>query len=192
MGNYEGTKDATFTIEGYKVGDTGPTGGWIFYKLVSGKDNYAGQYEDCLYLETAPEDYHNGDTYTYYWGDDGTFRTGTAIGTGKANTATIVNYTSSSRNPNAATASNDYSVTVGEKVYDDWFLPSKDELNEMYENLCKNGIGNFTTNNPYYWSSSENESLSNDAWLQGFTYGTQYDYISRNNNIYRVRPIRAF
>jgi hypothetical protein len=63
-------------------------------------------------------------------------------------------------------------------------LPSKDELNEMYQNRSK--IGGFSANS--YWSSTEN--LYDDAWKQSFNDGYQgndgkngYDY---------VRSVRAF
>ena len=54
-----------------------------------------------------------------------------------------------------------------------WFLPSKDELNIVYQNkdlITQNGGGDFPTNR-VYWSSSEVNSLA--AWLQSFSDGTQ-------------------
>lgn len=85
----------------------------------------------------------------------------------------------------AAKACVDYSITVDGVVYDDWFLPSKDELNLMYENLYEHGLGPLAH---IYWSSSEYSS--DRAWNQYFEYGTQrYDRRSFANY---VRPIRAF
>ena len=71
--------------------------------------------------------------------------------------------------------------------YDDWFLPSKDELNMLYQN--RNLIGGFTTG--YYYSSSESTNYT--AWTQGFTDGYQYgnDYGSKGATC-RVRAIRTF
>jgi len=69
--------------------------------------------------------------------------------------------------------------------YDDWFLPSKDELNQMYQQ--RGVIGGFASN--YYWSSSESNSYS--AWYQYFYNGYQYvNYKDINNR--RVRACRAF
>ncbi|MDC0100495.1 DUF1566 domain-containing protein [Crocinitomicaceae bacterium] len=66
-----------------------------------------------------------------------------------------------------------------------WRLPTKEELNVLYEN--KDEIGGFA--NDYYWSSTEDESYT--AWIQGFGDGdTSYglkDYIN-----YYVRAVRAF
>ena len=117
------------------------------------------------------------------WGDSGEYGTQTGIGTGKTNTAIIVSKASNSRNPNVATLCNDY--TYG--GYDDWFLPSKDELNLMYTNLHKASLGGFANYN--YWSSSEFKHTWY-AWKQDFNDGDQ-DYYDRYNGS-RVRPVRAF
>jgi hypothetical protein len=67
-----------------------------------------------------------------------------------------------------------------------WRLPNKDELNAMYENLHKKGLGGFA--GYYYWSSSEyNADL---AWLQYFFNGYQNN-INKNYDT-RVRGVRAF
>ena len=68
-----------------------------------------------------------------------------------------------------------------------WFLPSKDELNILYEN--KDKIGNFSTSNAvsYYWSSSEDDS--NRCWCQYFESGGQL-LVSKANSSRRVRLLR--
>jgi hypothetical protein len=70
--------------------------------------------------------------------------------------------------------------------YTDWFLPSKGELNLMYENLKVSGVGGFADD--AYWSSSEYNA--DIAWVQDFYDG--YQYYSHKNNAYRVRAFRAF
>ena len=67
--------------------------------------------------------------------------------------------------------------------YSDWRLPSKHELNLMYENIHDNGGFSGT-----YWSSSEyNASL---AWGQGFDHGNQVSYGKNYTN--EVRAVRSF
>lgn len=116
------------------------------------------------------------------WGCRGTTigGTGTGIGTGAANTTAIVAGCSET---GIAARICDQLVLNG---YNDWFLPSKDELNLMYKNLKLNGFGGFAA--AYYWSSSEYSSTN--AWSQYFSNGYQYTNI-KNYTVY-VRAVRAF
>lgn len=114
------------------------------------------------------------------WGCVGTLigGTGISIGMGQANTTAIVNGCSTA---GIAAQICDALVLNG---YSDWFLPSKDELNQMY--IQRNVIGGFS-NNPY-WSSSEYNA--NLAWNQYLNDGALYG--SNKTNVYSVRAIRAF
>jgi hypothetical protein len=67
---------------------------------------------------------------------------------------------------------------------DGWRLPTKDELNILYNN--KDKIGGFA--NSYYWSSTESGSFF--AYYQYFVSGIQtYNF---KDSAYYVRAIRAF
>ena len=68
--------------------------------------------------------------------------------------------------------------------YSDWYLPSKDELNQLYIN--KVAVGGFASN--YYWCSTEDDYV--DARTQDFANGTQY-YYNKFANL-AVRSVRAF
>jgi hypothetical protein len=72
--------------------------------------------------------------------------------------------------------------------FDDWFLPSKDELNLMYINLKKAGRGSFGS--AWYWSSSE--YVNYYAWSQYFDCGTQSNINYYKYYYGRVRAVRAF
>lgn len=104
--------------------------------------------------------------------------TNTAIGTGAQNTTAIV---AGCAQTGIGAKNCDDLILNG---YNDWFLPSRDELNLMYQN---NGvIGGFGTSD--YWSSSEYDN--GYAWFKSFNSGYQYD---NNKNFSRsVRAIRAF
>ncbi|HSB92555.1 MAG TPA: hypothetical protein VLC28_05530 [Flavitalea sp.] len=70
--------------------------------------------------------------------------------------------------------------------YNDWFLPSKNELNLLY--VQKLAVGGFKSG--IYWSSSEYETGS--AWVEDFELGHQHlDNTSDGANVH-TRPIRAF
>ena len=68
--------------------------------------------------------------------------------------------------------------------YNDWFLPSQDELNLLY--LQKDIIGGFKGS--YYWSSTQKDN--NEAWEQNFITGQIYNY--GKYDPVSVRAIRAF
>jgi uncharacterized protein (TIGR02145 family) len=78
------------------------------------------------------------------------------------------------------------STTKTKKIYNDWFLPSKDELNAMYTELHLHGVGSF--DGSPYWSSSENDATI--TWLQTFSDGSQSG--TNKNVALKVRACRAF
>ena len=116
------------------------------------------------------------------WGCAGTLISGTsaAIGTGQANTTRIVNGCSIAGI--AARLCNDL-VLNG---YSDWFLPSKDELNQMY--LQRTLIGNFAPD--AYWSSSEYNA--DYAWNQYIGLNGTQGISNKDPEDCRVRAVRAF
>ncbi len=71
--------------------------------------------------------------------------------------------------------------------YSDWFLPSKDELNEIYQNLHIQGLGNFTVS--VHHSSTKNNII--DHWIQNFDNGVQNGVNNQYSNAY-IRAVRAF
>ena len=121
------------------------------------------------------------------WGCQGTLigSSGTGIGTGAVNTTAIIGGCSTTGI--AARICKQYSVTVGGVTYNDWFLPSVEELRLIAQN--KNVIGNLT--NDIYWSSSE-YWFDPEYYVYGILFtdaSTTYDL---KNTSHRVRTIRAF
>ncbi len=169
-------------IEPYQPGDTGPAGGIVFYDK--------GHYSDgWRWLEAAPA---STEWTGKVWAEPGTTigATGTAIGTGATNTQAIVD----------ALQTGDYAAILCAELvvenppwpstttvwYDDWFLPSIEEIFLMHTELRMKGIGGLEYGP--YWSSSE---IGADlAWIIYMGSGNQFDDWKTSEN--RVRAIRAF
>ena len=157
----------------YKVGDTGPAGGIIFYV----NPNAAG--DGWTYLEAAPTD-----AGSCTWGDSGsTGATGTAIGTGKSNTRALIALDGSYP---AADACDSYS----KNGYSDWFLPSTGEMAEMAKYQIEIGIWVEGSGQVNYWTSSAYDS-DNNAYYYNFGNSTYQNYELRTDTKL-VRPIRSF
>lgn len=163
-------------------------GGIIAYLLVNGDPGYNPFVRHGLIAATADQSTNilwNNGSYTT------TNASGTAIGTGSANTNTIVAVQGGGTY--AAYICKHLSQSMAGVTYSDWYLPSKDELNKLY--LNKSAIGGFA--NALYWTSTEAVFPDTDifAWFQDFATGTQsYDYKDGANgtNQYHVRAIRSF
>ena len=182
------------------VGDIGPAGGVVFYAA-------ANRQPWGRYLEVSPRE---TEITGWPWRKPGYDATGNpvyrdsaaglarikrvlskAIGMGEVNTTLVARHYG--RGHYAAW----YAYTLKFNGYDDWFLPSADELDLMYNRLYAATpplIGFAPT---YYWTSSE-YNLHN-AWTQLFRSGQQFDregwFTSKETgmpNAMRVRPIRAF
>jgi hypothetical protein len=179
--NWDKTSDTTLYAKWVSLIGTAYQGGIVFYIFQPDDLAYFPGETHGLIAATADQSeliqWYNG-SYTE------TCATATALGTGQANTTTIVN--SQGGRSYAAKLCDDYTKTdTGTGVeYDDWFLPSKDELNILYQN--RTAVGGFSV--AFYWSSSELNSSS--AYCQTFSNGNQY-YRSKDNEL-RVRPVRAF
>jgi len=167
------TKPAATTGKTYKVGDTGPAGGIIFYDRGFIADGWR-------YLEAAPTD------FTAKWGAYGkdVVGTDTSVGSGKRNTQLIVDRLKQLGESNRAAQ-----ICAGMDVngYKDWFLPSLDELDLMYKNLKQKGLGGF--GGTWYWSSSQS-SDNRYAWDQYFSNRNRY--YDNKGNTGSVRAVRAF
>ena len=185
------------------LGSTGPGGGIVFYD--AGSQQSWGRY-----LELAPAGWSGAakdpqlawcnihDVYFSESISDVTLKAsiGVEIGKGKANTDIMVARCSSG----AGVLAKEYKG--GGKS--DWFLPSRDELNELckYAKYRATGMGNVCRFNGLtalrmgfadwnYWSSSETGRQS--AWFQDLRGGVQ----SGGSNgckdcLSHVRPIRSF
>ena len=173
----------------YQVGDTGPAGGIVFYVKDSESDGWR-------YLEAAKSDQT---TSGVQWGGykKSEVGTSTGIGSGKANTEAIVqalgdgNYTSD--DGSVVELNGNYAAKICDDLelggYSDWFLPSKDELNELYKQ--ESTVGSFVSSN--YWSSSERNN-SDYVWGQGFgsgVHGGAQGGASKDSDRL-VRAVRAF
>ena len=155
------------------IGDT-YQGGIIFYL-----DGNGGGLIAAVADQSSGIQWYNGSYVT-------TGATGTAIGTGSANTDAIILAQGAPETSYAAGLARAYT----DGTYTDWFLPSKDELDLMHSNIGQgsstDNIGNFAIG--FYWSSTEYDF--NFAWFQYFSNGAQY-YNNKFNSSY-VRAVRAF
>ena len=175
MGTYSGTGQThvsfTKAAPSLAIGDSF-FGGKIAYLYGNGCGFVAATSDHSSQIR-----WHNGSSTT-------TGATGTAIGIGLANTNAIISSQGGATGSYAAGICADYSVTDGGVTYDDWYLPSEDELNQLYINRAL--IGSFASN--YFWSSTE--SSINSARVQHLDGGNKLSLSKAG--IWYVRAVRTF
>ena len=178
----------------------GPGGGVVFYVGASATNVVSG-------ISTGGTVLEFGTTTTKVWCSNHSVvisgADGTAIGTGAQNTAEI--------EAGCATAGSaaDYAADLTEGGKSDWFLPSKNELNELCKFARTQTTGVEATNCSYsgtlrggfsivgvggipwadYYSSSEFDS--NTAWYL-YLEGGYFEHIFNKSYTGYVIPVRAF
>jgi hypothetical protein len=180
------------------VGDRGPGGGIVFYVATTPFACGPTRTSTCRHLEAAPTGWNTDDAHPIrMWaqetpinyhnisvGSSGSPETATAtgVGWGHWNTRAIILQGNTDPASSAAPLADSYAVTVSGILYDDWFLPSKDELNQLISQ--KETVGFIGSR-----FSSSTEANSGSPWFQ-FYLGLQIALFKSTLAI--VWPIRAF
>jgi hypothetical protein len=195
-----------------KVGDVGRGGGIVFYD--AGTTKSWGRYLEAAIAdvkvpvvisppsedEDSPHGQNDGRPQWGCYVDAIFFGPGakTEIGSGLANTKKITDSNCKGTDNSVSAASLAATDNGGGKT--DWFLPSRDELNELCKYARTQTTGDTTKKcdslqtlrrgfaADYYWSSSEGNAVS--AWVQYFLY--EFQFTNYKDATAYVRPVRAF
>jgi len=154
------------------IGGVGPAGGIVFFDKGNNSDGWR-------FMEAAPA----SSEFDAQWGAWGHDVSGIqlTVGSGRRNTELIVARLVQLGETGRAAQ---LCVALNINGFNDWFLPSRDELNQMYLNRAI--IRDFSDS--WYWSSSQWSAL--DVWGQSFGNGDQG--ISSKGGTNRVLVVRAF
>jgi hypothetical protein len=166
------------------VGDIGPGGGIIFITPAT-SGNSSGEF-----FEAAPNNWNGGSDPNIAWCNNVSTSisgsTGTSIGSGKTNTAAVASA--------CTTGASDTAIAYSGGGLSDWFLPSIDELLQMYtQRVAIGGFkesrrGSTTILTATYWSSTQNSATQARNWSFA---DNGNDNWSKSLG-FNVRPVRSF
>ncbi len=182
----------------FKIGDIGPGGGVIYYYNAKGFKCGPTLSEVCRYLEAAPS--FSGSTlapvdYLEFWGCGFKYMfgqnisdfvaTGTQIGDGHRNTLLIADQKSNHlyEEQSPALVAKSYR---GPKNLTGWFIPSRDELRELYLQRAK---VKSVWSGGSYWSSSD---TGGGFFAWGHDFKNNDEFADQKMIRYCVHLVRAF
>ena len=163
-----------------KVGDRGPSGGYIFY------DRGEQPYGEWRYYEAAPVNLIS--RYTSAENLSGVPSTSVEVGQGFTNTYNLLTTTLSTEYP-AAIACINYTVTNNGKPCAGWLLPSMKELMLMCSELAAKNLGSWPLDGQYL-SSTAIPGSSRMVYGVNFTYRSTATLLCYCN--YYVRPMKEY
>jgi hypothetical protein len=192
--------DSGFDCDGYVIADIGDDfqGGILFYIDETGKHG----------MVSAKKNYHFSfsNSYFYSWGcylyvDEAS---DISIGSGYSNTLAIVNGASeiNCSTDDASISGAEFCLEFENDGYDDWHLPSINELLSLYESLpfSEFDVANegynpfFTSSNQHtgieYWQGFAPTSRAGYFWAINMSDGN-VDILSKSS-LHIVRPVRYF
>jgi hypothetical protein len=128
-------------------------GGILFYVDKTGKHGLVADFDALVY------NFGGGQKWIGNNNGGVLFTTDKAIGTGNANTNTIVSYYGTNQTIGYAAL---YSYSLDKNGYSDWYLPSIDELSQLKRNLYDTPLGLAAG---HFWSSTT--TVAGYAWCLG-------------------------
>lgn len=187
------SEKSTFVPQ-YKIGDEGESGGIVFYVSKEGFPVYDGMGGEklCHYLEMSkstlgspnwcpPSDEYGHCAEVNNLVDE--------IGYGKANTHKILKSQKGLLLTKDNCAAYMCSLYSTEKTSaGEWFLPSTDELNEIYKAMGKTVV--LDAEDKWFWTSSKYSMVWDDILAQNLSEGNIYGF--SYNTACCVRAVRAF
>jgi hypothetical protein len=154
-------------------------GGVVGYVYQNGDPGYTSNNIPVLITSTAPQGFtrwYNGSNIT-------TGATAATLGSGFTNTNTIISVQGAVATSYAAGVAKAHNGGG----YNDWYLPSQDELNKLYIN--RSTIGGFANTMNYFWTSTE--SGTNTAKMQNFLFGGAITDFAKSASGGYVRAVRS-
>jgi len=205
------------------IGSTGPGGGIVFYD--AGSQQWWGRYLEVApnvwagrrlnagsdleglhdpYIDWCAGSFKDQATMHSGWTQADLAKLGVEFGKGKWNTEMLLTFcpynSDNEKVIGFVSQYNNYNGIKNGIGKNDWYVPSKDELNELckYANYqvtgntqvqCRpTGILRTGFSSENYWSSSQYDV--SQAWYQSFNAGSQFP--ATKNYKFRIRIIRAF
>jgi hypothetical protein len=164
----------------YDIGELGPAGGLIFFH----KEDTTGGWN---FMECYPTEISTALPWSFDVNQQLSLQT--SLGSGEANTQIIVNSIGFTTSDYAAK----YCFMLSFGGQTDWFLPSRDELITIYQNLFSSNLGSFI-NTGKYWTSSNDIFYNQNAWCQKMqVISGSINSISELKSVYhKIRPVRCF